>query len=173
VRRLLERRPYEFSVSVTTRAPRPGEREGVHYRFVDRDTFLRMRDAGDLLEWAEYGANLYGTPREPVERARQAGRNVLLEIEIQGAVQVRDADPEAVLVFVAPPDVDELERRLRGRGDTDEAAMERRLRIARDELAGASSLFDHIVVNDRVERAVDEILDFLDFRGSRERPVAD
>ncbi|NIR34706.1 MAG: guanylate kinase, partial [Actinobacteria bacterium] len=94
------------------------EVEGVHYRFVDRETFERMRDAGELLEWAEYGANLYGTPREPVEQARQEGRNVLLEIEIQGAVQIRDADGEAILVFVAPPDMDELERRLRARGDT-------------------------------------------------------
>ena len=167
MRALLERREFTFSVSVTTRARRPSEEDGVHYRFVDHDEFRRMIAADDLLEWAEYGPNLYGTPRAPVEAALSRGEDVLLEIEIQGARQVRRTHPSALLVFIAPPDMGELERRLRRRGDTADDAIRTRMEIAREEIDGASSVFDLIVVNDDVERAAEEIEGFLDDPGSR------
>lgn len=121
----------------------------------------------ELLEWAEYGDNLYGTPRAPVEAALSRGEDVLLEIEIQGARQVRRAHPAARLVFIAPPDLGELERRLRSRGDTDDDSIRRRMEIAREELEGAARLFDVVVVNDDVERATAEIEAYLDGPGSR------
>jgi guanylate kinase len=128
-----------LSVSATTRAPRPGEVDGEHYRFVDRPTFEAMVAAGDLLEWAEYAGNLYGTPRAPVAEAVGRGEVVLLDIEVQGAVQVKAADPDALLVFLLPPSFDVLEQRLRGRGTEDEATIARRLEVALDELAGAGA----------------------------------
>jgi guanylate kinase len=171
VRSLLERREFTFSVSVTTRARRPTEDDGVDYLFVDREAFQRMVVDGDLLEWAEYGDNLYGTPRGPVEAALVRGEDVLLEIEVQGARQIRETHPSARMVFIAPPDLGELERRLRNRGDTDDDAIERRMDIARRELEDAGRLFDVIVVNDDVERATAEIKAYLDDPGSRpDRP---
>lgn len=164
---LLRRRAFSFSVSVTTRARRPSEEEGVHYRFVDEDAFHEMIADGELLEWARYGPHLYGTPRRPVEEALARGEDVVLEIEIQGARQVRSAYPAALLVFIAPPDMDELERRLRGRGDTDDSAIRTRMDIAREELESASSVFDLTVLNDDVERAANRIERFLEEHGSR------
>jgi guanylate kinase len=150
-----------LSVSATTRAPRPGEVDGEHYRFVDRPTFEAMVAAGDLLEWAEYAGNLYGTPRAPVAEAVGRGEVVLLDIEVQGAVQVKAADPDALLVFLLPPSFDVLEQRLRGRGTEDEATIARRLEVALDELAGAGA-FDLQVVNDRLADCVDEVLAAID-----------
>jgi guanylate kinase len=146
-----------LSVSLTTRAPRPGEVDGVDYRFVDRPTFEAMVADGDLLEWAEYAGNLYGTPRGPAAAAVARGEVVLLDIEVQGALQVKAADPDALLVFLRPPSFEELERRLRGRGTEDDATVARRLEVAIDELAGAGA-FDLEVVNDRLDRCVDEVL---------------
>ncbi|MEX1177144.1 MAG: guanylate kinase [Nitriliruptor sp.] len=146
-----------LSISATTRAPRPGEVDGVHYRFVDRETFQRMVAAGELLEWAEYAGNLYGTPRDPAAEAVARGEVVLLDIEVQGALQVKAADPDALLVFLQPPSFEELERRLRGRGTEDEAAIARRLEVAREEIAGADA-FDLQVVNDDLDRCVAELL---------------
>ncbi len=150
-----------LSVSATTRAPRPGEVDGVHYRFVDAPTFERMVADGELLEWAEYAGNLYGTPRTPAAAAVAAGQVVLLDIEVQGALQVKRADPDALLIFLHPPSMDELERRLRGRGTEDEAVVARRLEVAREEIAGAGA-FDLEVVNDRLEDCVDEVLTAID-----------
>jgi guanylate kinase len=167
VRGLLHLRPFRFSVSATTRAPRPGEIDGVHYRFVDVADFRRMVDDGELLEWAEYGANLYGTPLAPVLEVLDQGDDILLEIEVNGAQQVREIHPDATMIFIRPPSLDELERRLRARGDTDEDAISRRLDIAADELAVADELFDHVVVNDDVDRAMTEVLGILDTVVSR------
>jgi guanylate kinase len=142
-----------LSVSATTRPPRPGEVDGVHYRFVDDATFDAMVAAGEMLEWAVvHGRHRYGTPRGPVEQALREGRAALLEIDLQGARQVRASMPEARFVFLAPPSWDELVRRLVGRGTESEAERERRLATARDELA-AESEFDVTIVNDDVARA--------------------
>ena len=142
-----------MSVSATTRPPRPGEREGVHYHFVDEAEFDRLVAGGEMLEWAVvHGRHRYGTPRPPVERALAEGRPALLEIDLQGARQVRAAMPEALFVFLAPPSWEELVRRLVGRGTEDEQERERRLATARVELA-AESEFDVTVVNDDLEQA--------------------
>ena len=162
VGKLLEQLSFRFSVSMTTRRPRPGEVDGVQYHFVEHDDFLAHARAGGLLEWAEYGGNFYGTPRGPVERWRDAGEDVLLEIEIQGARQVRENDRSAILVFIVPPSLDELERRLLRRGDTERDDIERRLDIAEDELTEAPALVDHIIVNDDVDRAVAELVELLE-----------
>ena len=146
----------EASVSVTTRAPRPGEREGVAYHFVDAATFDRMVATDALLEWAEYAGNRYGTPRAPVEDAVARGRTVLLEIEVQGALQVRGRLPDALLIFLVPPAFDELERRLRDRGTEDEGKIQARLDVARGEMA-AQDGFDHVVVNDDLDRCTAEV----------------
>lgn len=158
---LAGRMPFHFSVSMTTRPARPGEADGLAYHFVDRERFLAARDAGELIEWAEYSGHLYGTPRAPVERARAAGEDVLLDIELLGAEQVKAAFPEAVMVFVEPPSLEVLEARLRGRGDTGEEQISRRLQAARWQMERARGLFDHFVVNDRLERAITEVAGIL------------
>jgi guanylate kinase len=158
---LRSRRPaVHFSVSVTTRAPRPGERDGEHYRFVDRATFDRMVADGELLEHAEYAGNCYGTPRRPVFEALGAGRPTLLEIEVQGAMQVRAAVPDALLVMLVPPSWPDLVRRLTCRGTEDPGVVRRRLALARRELDLADA-FDVTVVNDDVKRAADRLLTLL------------
>ena len=149
-----------LSVSVTTRRKRDYEVDGVHYHFVDRPEFERMVSGGQLLEWAEFAGNLYGTPRGPVEAHLAAGIPALLKIDLQGARQVRAAMPEARLVFLAPPSVEELKRRLVGRGTDDEETIRRRLAHADEELA-AEKEFDRTVVNDFVERAADELVGLL------------
>lgn len=148
------------STSVTTRAPRPGEVDGVDYHFVTLDRFEELVEAGELLEHATYATNRYGTPRGPVEADIAAGRIVLLEIEVQGAMQVRDADGAALLLFLTAPDDEELERRLRERATEDEATVARRLAAARDELDQRFA-FDHVVVNDEIDRCVDEVADLI------------
>ena len=148
------------SVSVTTRRPRPGEQDGVHYHFVDDAEFDRLIEHDGLLEWAEYAGNRYGTPVEPLRRRLATGAPALLEIELQGARQVRERDPEAQLVFLAPPTWAELVSRLAGRGSEPPAVQERRLRLAQAEL-DASGEFDVVVVNDDVARAADELVGLL------------
>ena len=150
-----------FSVSATTRAPRSGEVDGVHYRFVDHAGFESMIARGQLLEWAEFAGHLYGTPAEPVEEALAAGNDVLLEIELQGARQVRDSAPGAIRVFLAPPSWEVLVERLQGRRTESAEVIERRLATARVELA-AEGEFDHTVVNASVEEAAAAILGLLD-----------
>lgn len=153
--------PLHFSVSATTRDPRPGEVHGFHYRFVTRHEFERLIDADDLLEWAVFNGNYYGTPRDAVVAGLEEGRDVLLEIEVQGAFQVRRVMPEAVMIFVAPPSMETLNKRLATRADTTDADIAAKLRIAEEELQAAPELFDHIVINDDVERAVGEIMGIL------------
>ena len=158
VKGLRERLDVDFSVSVTTRLPRPGEIHGEHYDFISRRDFEDMIESKDLLEWAEYNNRFYGTPTAPVEAALSAGRDVLLEIDIQGARQIRDHRPDAVMFFIAPPSIEELEVRLRRRGDASEEDIEDRLVIAESEMAEAPELFDHVVVNDNLEQAIEEVL---------------
>ena len=145
------------SVSVTTRAPRPGETDGVQYHFVDDAEFDRMVAAGELLEHASYAGNRYGTPRRPVEERLAQGVPALLEIELQGARQVRQAMPDALLVFLAPPSWEELVRRLTGRGTEDPEVVRRRLDVARVELA-AEDEFDEVVFNVSVPEAAERLL---------------
>lgn len=150
-----------LSVSATTRPPRPGERDGVHYYFVSDAEFDRMVADDEFLEWATvHNLSRYGTPRPPVEATLASGRSVLLEIDLQGARQVKRAMPEAVLVFLLPPSWDELVRRLIGRGTETAAEQARRLETAKVELA-AQDEFDVHVVNDDVERAAQEVVDLL------------
>jgi guanylate kinase len=149
-----------ISVSVTTRSPRPGEVDGREYRFVDRAEYDAMVAAGELLEHAEFAGNGYGTPRRPLEERLAEGRPALLEIELQGARQVRESMPAAHFVFLAPPSWDELRRRLIGRGTEDDEAIRRRLDAAVVEIA-AEKEFDVTIVNDRVERAATELVELL------------
>ncbi len=146
----------KLSVSHTTRSPRPGEVDGVHYHFVDRATFESMAREGGFLEWAEYAGNLYGTARSTVEAARSLGHDLLFDVEVVGAGNLRRAEPAAVSVFLLPPTWAELERRLRSRGTEDEARIQRRLATGRRELAQAAS-FDYVVVNDALDAAVDDL----------------
>ncbi len=150
-----------MSVSATTRHPRPGEIEGHHYHFLSEEEFARRIADGEFLEWATvHGRHRYGTLREPVERALTAGTPALLEIDLQGARQVRETMPEALFVFLAPPSWDELVRRLTGRGTEGAAEREARLDTARVELAAASE-FDIIIVNEDVQRAGEELVSLM------------
>lgn len=162
VARLRDQHPEVWaSVSATTRAPRPGEVDGTHYRFVSPEEFTRLVEAGEMLEWAVvHGDHRYGTPRGPVLEALEEGRPVLLEIDLAGARQVRRTMPGARFVFLAPPSWEELERRLVGRGTETAEQRSRRLQTARVELA-AEPEFDVTVVNDDVQRAADEIAALL------------
>ena len=146
----------EFSVSYTTRKPRPGEVNGKDYFFVDRKTFEKMVEEGDFLEWAEVYGNLYGTSKTQVLKALHEGKDVLLDIDTQGALQVKKNFPEAVLIFILPPSLKELERRLRSRGTDDEETIEKRLKIARKEIERAP-LYDYIVINDFLEKAFEQL----------------
>lgn len=158
IRTLRERLPeLELSVSATTRPPRPGEEDGVDYHFLSDSDFQRRVDAGDFVEHAVYADRRYGTLRSELERRTAAGHPVVLEIELQGARQVRAALPEAVQVFIAPPSLDALRTRLVGRGTDDDEEMAARLRVAESELA-AQNEFAHVVVNDRLEDAAEQLV---------------
>ncbi|MBV8930960.1 MAG: guanylate kinase [Kutzneria sp.] len=146
-----------YSVSVTTRQPRPGEVDGEHYHFIDADRFRRMIEAGELLEHAEYAGNLYGSPWAPIQEALDRGVPAILEIELQGARQVRAAMPQAQLVMLMPPSWEELVARLTSRGTEDPAVVSRRLEAARSELA-AGGEFDEVVVNSDVHTAARHLL---------------
>jgi guanylate kinase len=157
IERPLERIPdLELSVSATTRPLRSGEVDGRDYHFLTDEEFERRVEAGDFLEYATYSGHRYGTLREEVERRLEQGRSVVLEIEVQGARQVRDAMPEAVQIFIAPPDPEALRSRLEGRGTDSAAAIERRLRTAEIELE-AQGEFPHVIVNDEVQKAASEL----------------
>jgi guanylate kinase len=168
-RHLLEaREDVTFSISATTRAPRTGERDGREYHFLDRATFERRAGAGEFLEWAEYGGNLYGTLLAEVQRGLEAGKHVVLDIEVQGARQVRDRFPDSVHVFVLPPSAPQLAARLKDRNTEDQAALRRRLTIAADELLAARE-YDFAVVNDDVVEAVAQVAAILDVEARRTR----
>lgn len=145
-----------FSTSVTTRKPRPGEVDGREYFFVDLDRFREMVENDELLEHAEYVANSYGTPRAYVQQQLDKGLNVLLDIEVQGARQVHEKMPEAVMIFIAPPSLEELEKRLRGRGTDTERAIEARLIRAREEYREAD-FYEYLIINDDAEKAAREL----------------
>ena len=163
VRRLIQRHPaLSVSVSVTTRDPRPGEADGVHYHFVDEATFDAMVEQGAFVEWARFAGHRYGTPWSSLRHALDAGQTVVLEIEIQGALQVRERSPDAVLIFLQPPSIDALLDRLRGRGTDDPDRIAQRMAIAEWEL-GQAAHFDHVVVNDTVDNAVQAIARILGF----------
>jgi guanylate kinase len=158
IRTLRERLPdLALSVSATTRAPRPGEQDGVDYHFLDDADFQRRVDAGEFVEHATYSGRRYGTLRSELERHIGAGHPVVLEIELQGARQVRQTLPEALQVFIAPPSLEALRARLIGRGTDDEQQVAARLRVAEEELA-AQHEFGQVVVNDRLEDAVERLL---------------
>ena len=145
-----------FSTSVTTRKPRPGEVDGREYFFVDPDRFKEMVENDELLEHAEYVANSYGTPRAYVEEKLDAGLNVLLDIEVQGARQIREKKPDAVMIFIVPPSLEELEKRLKGRGTDTERAIEARLIRAKQEYQEAD-FYDYLIINDDADKAAKEL----------------
>jgi len=161
-RRIVGSRPdVRFSVSATTRAPRPGERDGADYRFLSRESFDALVEADGLLEWAEVHGERYGTPRETLSNASEGGSHLLLDIDVQGARQVREREPGAVLVFLLPPTGDVLVERLRRRGSEDEEAVRRRLRTALSELEAVQE-FDYVVVNDDLDVTVGAVQAILD-----------
>jgi guanylate kinase len=161
IRTLRERLPeLELSVSATTRAPRPGEQDGLDYHFLSDADFQRRVDAGDFVEHAVYSGRRYGTLRSELERRTAAGHPVVLEIETQGARQVRTTLPDAVQVFIAPPSLDALRARLIGRGTDDDAEVAARLRVAEEELA-AQGEFGQVVVNDRLDDAVGHLVEIV------------
>jgi len=162
--RLMEKRPnLRFSVSATTRPPREGEREGVDYFFVTRDRFLQMVEEDAFLEHAEYVGNCYGTPAAPVDGQLAAGYDVYLDIEVQGAMQIKAKRPETLMIFLMPPSLAELERRLVLRGTDSMDVIRTRLAQAEREM-GMKDEYEFVVVNDEVERAVDEIGALIDAR---------
>jgi guanylate kinase len=158
-----------LSVSTTTRERRAREREGIDYHYVTREEFLRRVEQGDFLEWAEYGGHLYGTPAGAVWAQVRAGHDVILEIELQGARQVMQRVPEAVVAFIAPRDLKQLEARLRLRGTETEEAIRRRMEHARDEMdalarsaAGGDQEFDYVIVNDVLDTAAEHLRDAIE-----------
>jgi guanylate kinase len=170
IRGLLERRPgLQLSVSATTRAPRPGERDGVDYHFMTPEEFDAHVVAGDFVEYATYSGNRYGTLRSELERRLAKGEGVVLEIEVQGARQVRQAMPDAVAVFIAPPSREALRARLVGRGTDSSEQVDERLRTAERELE-AQPEFAHVVVNDRLEDATDELASIVRDTAAETRP---
>ena len=157
LRALLDRRQNLYvSVSATTRAPRAGEEDGVHYHFLDLETFRTWADRDEFLEHAEYVGNFYGTPKKFVDAAMERGEDVIVEIDIQGAAQVAAKRPEVIRIFIAPPSWKELERRLAARGTDTPEKIQKRLCRAREELEAAAG-YDYVIVNDRVETAAQEL----------------
>lgn len=161
-----------YSISATTRPRRVGETDGVQYHFVDRERFEALVNAGAMLEHASYVGDLYGTPAAPVDAAIAGGRDVLVEVELDGARQVKAARPEAVMLFIAPPSLAELERRLRGRGTDPEIKIQKRLARAREEIRAVRE-FDYVIVNDEVGRAVATFRAILAAERARARLLTD
>ncbi|ADL07784.1 guanylate kinase [Thermosediminibacter oceani] len=154
---LLQRRPeLALSVSVTTRPPRPGEVHGVNYFFTDRENFEQMIRKGEFLEWARVYNNYYGTPRKFVEEQLEAGKDVILEIDIQGAKQVKENCPDAVFIFILPPDIEELKNRIKKRGSETEESFNLRIKSAEEELKAITN-YDYAVVNDDLKAAVEKL----------------
>lgn len=163
---------FVFSVSATTRARREGEVDGDDYHFLSEEEFRRKVEEGEMVEWARVHGHLYGTPRRNLEEARERGKHVVLDIDVQGAGQIRRSVPEAVLIFVFPPSADALLLRLRGRGTEEDHEVRRRLRAARDELSEAAE-FDYVVVNEDLDGAVDEVRGIVKAERRAPRRAAD
>ena len=166
---LNEREDTVLSVSVTTRAPRPGEIDGFHYWFITAEEFDNMVQRNDLLEYAQYSGNCYGTPRTAVEEHIKAGRNVILEIDVQGALQVMQRCDDYVSVFLTVPSMDELEKRLRGRGTEEESRVQARLTAAKEELEYVDR-YQYRVLNDDLDEAVEQIHRIIETEKSRKNP---
>ena len=160
VSRVRELAQFDFSVSATTRSPRPGEEHGVHYYFIDKTEFEGKIEAGEMLEYAQYVGNYYGTPKKPVEDALAAGRNIVLDIEVKGALQVKEKMPEAVMIYILPPDYETLLARIRGRGTETEEVIQKRMNEARNEIRTFPK-YDYVVINDTVEKAAQDVLSIL------------
>ena len=154
VKELVQKENFALSVSATTRTPRAGEIEGVHYYFYDKETFEKMKNQNELLEWAEFCGNYYGTPKKYVEQKMAEGKNVILEIEVQGALQIKKLYSDCILVFLVPPDIKELEKRLTQRGTEDKQTINRRMNRAIEEMEFVPQ-YDYIVINDTVEAAAE------------------
>ncbi|MEX0935826.1 MAG: guanylate kinase [Gemmatimonadota bacterium] len=163
---------FVFSVSATTRPPRPGERDGEDYEFLSRPAFEDMIDRGDLVEWAEVHGNLYGTPRRNLEAAADRGEHAVLDIDVQGARQIRERVPESVLIFIFPPSASALWTRLTARGTEEIEEVERRLRASHREMEEAGH-FDYIVVNDDLDRAVARVRTIVEAESHRPSRVLD
>ncbi len=149
-----------LSVSATTRSPRGGERHGREYYFLSREEFSRRAQNGEMLEYTEYNGNCYGTPRAEVERQLEAGKNVILELEVDGGLQIKKLDPKAVLVFIVAPSIPELERRLRARGTESETAIRARMDIARFEISKAHE-YDYVIINDNLSTCIKRLGDVI------------
>ena len=162
VSRLRELAPFDFSVSATTRSPRPGEQHGVHYYFVDKADFENKIKEGEMLEYAQYVGNYYGTPRKPVEDALSAGKNIILDIEVKGALQIKEKMPEAIMIYVLPPDYETLLARIRGRGPETEEVIQKRMNEAKNEIKTFPK-YDYVVINrdGGVDRAAQDVLSIL------------
>ena len=162
VSRLRELAPFDFSVSATTRKPRPGEQHGVHYYFVDKADFENKIEQGEMLEYAQYVGNYYGTPKKPVEDALAEGKNIILDIEVKGALQIKEKMPEAIMIYVLPPDYETLLARIRGRGTETEEVIQKRMNEAKNEIK-TFPRYDYVVINrnDGVERAAQDVLAIL------------
>ena len=162
VSRVRELAPFEFSVSATTRNPRPGEINGVHYHFLTKEQFEEKINAGEMLEHAKYSSNYYGTPKAPVEKILNEGKNIILEIEVQGALQVKEKMPEAVMIFIMPPNYETLLSRIRGRGTETEEVIQERMKQSHFEIDHFGN-YDYVVVNETngIEKAAEDILSIM------------
>ena len=157
---------FALSISATTRSPRAYEKEGIHYFFYTKEVFQEMRDNSELLEWAEFCGNFYGTPRKYVEQQLSKGKNVILEIEVQGALQVKKIYPEGVLVFLMPPNLEELGQRLTNRGTEDKETINRRIHRALEEMELMDS-YEYVVINNTVDQAVEDVNIIIRAEGMR------
>lgn len=156
MKEIIKRYPYFLSISATTRKPREGEVDGVDYFFHTKEEFETMIENNELIEWAEYVGNYYGTPKKAVEQQLAEGKDVLLEIEMQGGMLVKEQFPDALLLFVTPPSFDELKSRLTGRGTETEEEINRRLQRAKEEVAYMPS-YDYLIINDKLEQAIQQV----------------
>ncbi len=169
VKEVLRRTGAEYSVSITTRPPRPGEVEGRDYRFVTESQFEEIRRAGGMAEWAKVHGHWYGTPADPIDQALAAGRTMVLDVDVQGGMSIHKKYPDALFILIVPPDPAALAQRLRGRGTEDVAALRERLGAAAKEMAAAraSGVYNHEVVNDRLDDAVRKVVELIQEESSR------
>ena len=177
VKRVRELAPFDFSVSATTRSPRKGEEEGVHYYFVTKEDFEKKIAEGEMLEYAQYIGNYYGTPKKPVEEALAQGKNIILDIEVKGALQVKEKMPDAVMIYVLPPDYETLLARIRGRGTETEEIIQKRMLEARTEIKTFPK-YDYVVINreNGIDEAANDVLSILraeNMRTSRNAEISE